>query len=202
MRQTPLLSVDIDAHADLAVSKPEFADALSHLAATVCVASAGNGAGSLGRTVTATFSLSANPPSIVISIKADSPLAWSIAAEKGFSLAMLAEGQDLVADAFAGKIDASKRYLVGIWTDWPSGRPKLLGAAAALDCALSASMRVGDHMLFVGTIVATETSAHAEPLIWSHRRYHSLDRTRSPLASPKDERPASTPSVPQPDAAV
>ncbi|MBZ7926718.1 flavin reductase family protein [Ensifer adhaerens] len=179
MRQTPPLSVEIDAHADMAVSKPEFANTLSHLAATVCVASAGKGAESLGRTVTATFSLSANPPSIVVSIRADSPLAALIAAEQGFSLAMLAEGQDLIADAFAGKIEASKRYLIGVWADWPSGRPRLLGAAAALDCLLTASIEVGDHMLFVGTIVATETSTHADPLIWNRLRYQSLDRARS-----------------------
>ncbi|WP_429818578.1 flavin reductase family protein [Ensifer sp. B1-9] len=196
MRQQPPLSVDIDAHTDLAVSKPEFADTLSHLAATVCVASAGKGAESLGRTVTATFSLSANPPSIVVSIKADSPLAVRIVAEQGFSLAMLAEGQELIADAFAGKIEASKRYLVGIWADWPSGRPRLLGAAAALDCVLSAALEVGDHMLFVGTIVATETSTHAGPLIWSRRRYQSLDRTRALPAQPSNGHATLHPSKP------
>ncbi|WP_077963021.1 flavin reductase family protein [Ensifer adhaerens] len=196
MRQTPPFSVDIDAYADLAVSKPEFADTLSHLATTVCVVSAGRGAESLGRTVTATFSLSASPPSIVVSVKADSPLAALIAAEQGFSLAMLAEGQELIADAFAGKIEASKRYLVGIWADWPSERPRLLGAAAALDCLLSASVQVGDHTLFVGTIVATETSTHAAPLIWSRRRYQSLDRTRSLPASPSNGHATLTPSKP------
>ena len=196
MRQQPPLSVDIDAHTDLAVSKPEFADTLSHLAATVCVASVGKGAESLGRTVTATFSLSANPPSIVVSIKADSPIAVRIVAEQGFSLAMLAEGQELIADAFAGKIEASKRYLVGIWADWPSGRPRLLGAAAALDCVLSAALEVGDHMLFVGTIVATETSAHAGPLIWSRRRYQSLDRTRALPAQPSNGHATLHPSKP------
>ncbi len=196
MRQTPPLSVEIDAHADMAVSKPEFANTLSHLAATVCVASAGKGAESLGRTVTATFSLSANPPSIVVSIRADSPLAALIAAEQGFSLAMLAEGQDLIADAFAGKIEASKRYLIGVWADWPSGRPRLLGAAAALDCLLSASIEVGDHMLFVGTIVATETSTHADPLIWSRRRYQSLDRARSLPTQPSNGHATMFPSKP------
>ncbi|NRQ18173.1 flavin reductase family protein [Ensifer sesbaniae] len=196
MRQSPPLSVDIDAHADLAVSKPEFADTLSHLAATVCVASAGKGANSLGRTVTATFSLTANPPSIVVSIKANSPLAMRIVAEQGFSLAMLAEGQELIADAFAGKIEASRRYLVGIWADWPSGRPRLLGAAAALDCLLSASVQVGDHTLFVGTIVATETSTHAGPLIWSRRRYQSLNGTRSLPAQPSSGPATLHPSKP------
>ncbi|MEI2300902.1 flavin reductase family protein [Ensifer sp. MJa1] len=198
MRQTPSLSVAIDAHADLAVSKQEFADTLSHLAATVCVVSAGSGADNLGRTVTAMFSLSANPPSVVISIKADSPLAALIATEEGFSLAMLAQGQDLIANAFAGKIEASKRFLVGVWADWPSRRPKLLGAAATLDCVLGAAMQLGDHTLFVGTIVASETSAHAAPLIWSRRRYQSLDKAKSlpaPSAHGQQALPSTKPAA-------
>ncbi|HEV7308565.1 flavin reductase family protein [Ensifer sp.] len=182
MRKTPSPTVDIDAHADLAVSKQDFADALSHLAATVCVVSAGSGSESLGRTVTATFSLTAHPPSIVVSIRTASPLAALILAEQGFALAVLAEGQELIADAFAGMIEAPKRYLVGVWADWPSGRPKLLAANAALDCVLSASVQLGDHTLFVGTIVATEASTHVAPLIWSRRRYQSLEKARSPAA--------------------
>ncbi len=60
--------------------------------------------------------------------------------------------------------------------DWPSGRPRLLGAAAGLDCVLSASILVGDHRLFVGTIIATETAAYADPLLWSERQYQALER--------------------------
>lgn len=182
------VTVDIATHAQRAVTRPQFADAMARLASTVCVVSSGSGSECLGRTATAVFSLSASPPSVVVSIKADSALATTIAAQEGFCLAMLAQGQELVADAFAGKVAAASRYLVGIWADWPSGRPRLLGAAAGLDCLLSASVLVGDHRLFVGTIVATETADYAEPLLWSERRYQALDRSTG-FAAPASVRP-------------
>lgn len=174
---TKLATVDITAHAERAVPRPQFADAMARLASTVCVVSSGIGSECLGRTATAVFSLSASPPSIVVSIKADSALADTISRHGGFSLAMLAQGQELVADAFAGRVAAASRYLVGVWADWPSGRPRLLGAAAGLDCVLSASILVGDHRLFVGTIIATETATYADPLLWSERQYQALERS-------------------------
>ncbi|MDP9632150.1 flavin reductase family protein [Ensifer sp. Root142] len=185
---TQTTSVDITAHAERAVTRPQFADTMARLASTVCVVSSGSGSECLGRTATAVFSLSANPPSIVVSIKADSALADTILKQDGFSLAMLAQGQELVADAFAGRVAAASRYLVGIWADWPSGRPRLLGAAAGLDCVLSASILVSDHRLFVGTIIATETAAYADPLLWSERQYQALERP-TPFAATSGGRP-------------
>lgn len=185
---TQTVSVDIDAHAERAVTRPQFADTMARLASTVCVVSSGSGSECLGRTATAVFSLSANPPSIVVSIKAGSGLADTISKQDGFALAMLAQGQELVADAFAGRVAAASRYLVGIWADWPSGRPRLLGAAAGLDCVLSASILVGDHRLFVGTIIATETAAYADPLLWSERQYQALERS-APFSATSGGRP-------------
>ncbi|WP_113568308.1 flavin reductase family protein [Hyphomicrobiales bacterium] len=185
---TQTVSVDIDAHAERAVTRPQFADTMARLASTVCVVSSGSGSECLGRTATAVFSLSASPPSIVVSIKADSGLADTISKQDGFALAMLAQGQELVADAFAGRVAAASRYLVGIWADWPSGRPRLLGAAAGLDCVLSATILVGDHRLFVGTIIATETAAYADPLLWSERQYQALERS-APFSATSGGRP-------------
>lgn len=185
---TQTVSVDIDAHAERAVTRPQFADTMARLASTVCVVSSGSGSECLGRTATAVFSLSASPPSIVVSIKAGSALADTISKQDGFALAMLAQGQELVADAFAGRVAAASRYLVGIWADWPSGRPRLLGAAAGLDCVLSASILVGDHRLFVGTIIATETAAYADPLLWSERQYQALERS-APFSATSGGRP-------------
>lgn len=182
------VTVDIAAHAERAVTRPQFADTMAHLASTVCVVSSGSGSECLGRTATAVFSLSANPPSIVVSIKADSALADTIAKQNGFSLAMLAQGQELIADAFAGRVAAPSRYLVGVWADWPSGRPRLLGATAGLDCVLSVSILVSDHRLFVGTIIATEASDFAEPLLWSERQYQALDKSTG-FAAPSGGHP-------------
>lgn len=160
--------------ADMSIARPEFAELMSRMATTVCVVSATDGNDSYGRTATAVLSLSADPPSLLVSIKTDSVLAQVMHQSSGFSVAMLAYGQDLVADAFAGKVPPSQRYLMGVWDQWPSGRPRLLGASAALDCSLTGSIEVSDHTLFVGTIISTSIPAQSRPLIWAGRRYRSL----------------------------
>ncbi len=43
-------------------------------------------------------------------------------------MALLAEGQTEVADAFAGRLRPPERFGVGEWGEWPSGQPLLRGA--------------------------------------------------------------------------
>ena len=157
-----------------AVCRTQFTEALSHMAATVCIVSANTGEDRHGRTATAVVSLSAEPPTLLISVKSGSALAKAIATAGGFSLAMLAQGQELVADAFAGRVAAENRHLIGVWTEWPSGRPHLLGAIAAFDCEVSGAMSVADHELFVGSVIATEISGPSRPLMWGRRNYRAL----------------------------
>lgn len=144
------------------------------MAATVCIVSTSAGTDRHGRTATAVVSLSAEPPTLLVSVTSSSALARSIAAAGGFSLAMLTQGQELVADAFAGRVVPENRYLVGVWAEWPSGRPHLLGATAAFDCEVSGAMSVADHELFVGSVIATDISGPSQPLMWSRRNYRAL----------------------------
>ena len=104
-----------------------FRDAMASLGATACVVTARRGDRLIGRTVTSVFSLSVDPPSILISIAIGSELAEAIAETYGFSFAMLAEPQRAIADAFAGRGDPEKRFDHGNWTEWPSGHPRLAG---------------------------------------------------------------------------
>ncbi len=160
-----------------AVSRAAFAEAFSRMASTVCVISASEGETLHGRTATAVLSLSAEPPSVLVSIKGGCPLARTIRATGGFSLAMLSDGQELVADAFAGKVEPARRHLIGVWDAWPSGRPHLIGAAAAIDCELAGTITAADHELFVGSIIATDVPARSHPLLWANRKYGSLKGT-------------------------
>lgn len=150
-----------------------FADAMASLASTVCVATAATGEMRHGRTVTAVTSLSATPPSLLVSITRGSDLAKAIAEEGRFSLNLLAEGQEAVGDAFAGKIAVADRFSVGQWDAWTSGQPRLAGAATAIDCELAGIVEMDTHCLFVGVLVEARTS-DAEPLLWYERQYRTL----------------------------
>ncbi|WP_240232982.1 flavin reductase family protein [Devosia lacusdianchii] len=156
------------------VGNAEFRAAMSAMASTVSVVTARRGDERIGRTVTSMLSLSMNPPTILVSIDIMSRLADLIAKTGGFSLAMLADDQQAIADAFAGQVDAGERFNLGDWAEWPSGNPMLLGAVTALDCDVIGSIETGTHVLFAGAIVEAETTTSRAPLVWQRRRYHAL----------------------------
>lgn len=153
------------------ITRPVFLSAMARMASTVCVVNAECAGFCPGRTVTAAFSLTADPPTILVSITRDSALAQTIEASQGFSLAMLGEGQELIADAFAGKVSPESRYLMGIWGWWRSGRPRLFASAVSLDCMLAGAMPIADHMLFAGRVTEADISEGVRPLLWHDRAY-------------------------------
>ena len=159
------------AHPPVRLAK--FRETMGSMAATVSVVTTSHAHETIGRTVTAALSLGATPPSVLVSIDITARLADLILMSRSFSMAMLAQGQEQVADAFAGKFGSDGRFTYGEWGTWPSGNPMLMGAVATLDCELIGSIETGTHVLFAGAIVHSELSP-LEPLIWHRHRYRTL----------------------------
>lgn len=155
------------------VSHRQFADTMAHLASSVCIVTSGEAGQWEGRTVTAMASLSATPPSLVVSITKGSALAEQIVRTGGFSVAMLASDQNDIADIFAGKSISGGRFDTGQWESWASGRPKLSGAMAVIDCQLAGVIELDTHCLFAGIFMASEFGDH-KPLLWHNRGYAYL----------------------------
>jgi flavin reductase (DIM6/NTAB) family NADH-FMN oxidoreductase RutF len=156
------------------VGNTEFRSAMAAMASTVSVVTARRGDEVIGRTATSVISLSATPPALLISIDIVSRMADLIAKTGGFSIAMLADDQAPVADAFAGRLDPADRFGVGDWARWPSGNPMLLGAVTAFDCEVIGAMETGTHVLFAGAIVEAETTTSRTPLLWQRHGYHGI----------------------------
>jgi flavin reductase len=156
------------------VGNAEFRAAMGAMATTVSVVTARRGDERIGRTVTSVLSLSMNPPAVLISIDIMSRLADLIAKTGGFSLAMLADDQVAVAEAFAGRVEPEGRFGQANWREWPSGHPMLLDAVTALDCDVIGSIETGTHVLFAGAIVEAETTTGRLPLLWQRHQYHGL----------------------------
>ena len=150
-----------------------FADTMASLAATVCVATSADGDERYGRTVTAVTSLTAQPPSILVSITKGSDLARLIEKTEQFSLSLLADDQEEIGNAFAGKLSLEDRFKIGVWGQWPSGQPKLAGAATSIECKLAGVVEMDTHCLFIGILVSAEKT-EASPLLWYEREYHTL----------------------------
>lgn len=163
---------DVPLDAD-GVSHRRFADTMAHLASTVSVVTSGVAGQWEGRTVTAMASLSATPPSLMVSITKGSALAAEISRTSGFSVAMLAADQSEISDIFAGKPNPGSRFDTGEWQVWASGRPKLSGAVAVIDCQLAGMIELDTHCLFAGVLIASEY-AERKPLLWHNRGYAHL----------------------------
>nr|WP_319486064.1 flavin reductase family protein [uncultured Cohaesibacter sp.] len=156
------------------ISSTEFRGAMAALAASVCVVTAGKDKERQGRTVTAAFSLSIDPPTILVSIDAHASLADIMHEQQEFSFALLSEKQQGIADAFAGKVAPEKRFDEGNWSLWPSGTPYLFDAVAAFDCEVSAEIDLSGHRLFAGRIRSMVLDNSLPPLIWHQRHYTSV----------------------------
>ncbi|MEF2074780.1 flavin reductase family protein [Consotaella aegiceratis] len=156
------------------VESRSFRDAMASMGSTACLVTTRLGAERLGRTVTSVFSLSVEPPAILISIDRTSRLADHIAKAQGFSFAMLAEDQQAVADAFAGRGDPERRFDTGRWLSWVSGHPRLQGAVAAMDCTVLGTIETATHILCAGGVVDIELTPDRTPLVWQQRRYRAL----------------------------
>ena len=157
-----------------AVPLSQFTGAMSTLASTVTIVTAAHADTRHGRTVTAMLSLSAEPPSVLVSITRDSDLAHTIEKAQAFSLEILAQGQDPVADSFAG-FGSHDKFSAGQWDLWASGQPRLTGSMADLDCVLAGAIEMDTHILFAGIVTHTRTYPDRAPLLWHRRRYVGLD---------------------------
>lgn len=157
-----------------------FRDAMASVAATAWLVTTQYETERLGRTVTSVFSLSVEPPAILISIAMSSRMVDHIVRTRGFSLAMFAQDQQAIADAFAGQGDPGRRFDTGQWLAWESGHPRLSGVVAAMDCALLGTMETGTHVLFAGGIVDIDVARDRAPLIWQQRQYKALADPSNP----------------------
>ena len=156
------------------ITSTEFRTAMAALAASVCLVTAGKEDARSGRTVTAAFSLSIDPPTILVSIDSHAHLAEVMRKEQEFSFSLLSEKQQSIADAFAGKEIPERRFDHGSWSQWASGTPCLFDAVASLDCEVTAEMELSGHTLFAGRIRNMMLNNQLPPLIWHQRHYTSV----------------------------
>lgn len=151
-----------------------FIRAMRAVASSVTVVTTGGVAGRHGATVSAFCSVSADPPSVLICLKADSRIARSVAANGAFCVNVLPRAREDIANRFAGRDDhrvADRFEGIGCID---SGRPvPSIAGAAAFHCDLSDSLDSGSHRVFVGRVNRVVEGA-PEPLAYLNGGYHQV----------------------------
>lgn len=150
----------------------DFRDSLGLFATGICIATASHGDERVGITINSFASVSMDPPLVLFSVSRALRSFPVFQRADGFAINVLAKDQkDLSTrfsrpgeDKWAG-VDAVGGAHGGIVI-----RPSL----ATFDCKLHRVHDGGDHLIFVGEVMALESEAVREPLIYFRSNYHEI----------------------------
>ena len=158
--------------APLPVDSTSFRQALAQFASGVTVVTTRDAAGApLGLTVSAFCSVSLSPPLILVSLDAASETHAGFRDSGLFGVSILAEGQDDVSRLFARPGREKFRELP--LSTGHRGLALIPGALAHIECEVRAAHPAGDHILYVGEIVALAVRP-GRPLLYNRGGYRRL----------------------------
>jgi flavin reductase (DIM6/NTAB) family NADH-FMN oxidoreductase RutF len=164
----------------------DFADAMSALAGGVALVTSWVGERPWGMTVTAFASVSAEPPTILVSLGSATTSARAIAATRRFGVSILAEGQLPVARL--GSAPGGTKFLEPFVdpSESTGDSPAVVSALAHLDCEVTEAVQIADHMIVFGRVRAADASGSGMPLLYHRRAYRTL--AEHAVGSPPMER--------------
>ena len=147
-------------------------DALGRFTTGVTIISCLDAAGTpVGLTANSFNALSLDPPLVLWSLRRPSGHADAFRAARYFAVNVLAESQVDLSRRFAAK--AADKFSEGVWTAGAGGAPVLAGCAAVFECATESQQQAGDHLLFIGRVLAV-MEAPLPPLVFQAGHYRML----------------------------
>lgn len=160
--------------------RDDFLEGMSRAATFVAVATTDGPGGRCGVTISSLTSVSTGgegeEPSLLACIHHRSPAAAAILQNRAFCANLLHEGQEGVANVFAGRGaggggDHGPRFAQVDWTAGTQGQPVLTGATAVFECSLATALLWQTHYILVGTVSAVRLSDDPATLLYGQRAY-------------------------------
>ncbi|MFN7804212.1 MAG: flavin reductase family protein [Planctomycetaceae bacterium] len=145
---------------------------MGQFATGVTVVTTGEGAARTGLTVSSFTSLSLDPPLILVAIDNRSTSREDIRRNGSFAVNILSVDQEEASRKFA--TPGPKDFSAFAWKTAVTGAPILEGSLAWVDCRLHSVLPGGDHEIFVGEIVAGDTSEQQTPLLYYSGKYRRV----------------------------
>lgn len=154
----------------------QFRDAMSHQAGGVAVITVGAAPDRTGLTATAVCSVSDDPPTVLVCVNKSASAHNPIFDMGAYEVNFLAADQVAVAEAFSGQtgLKGEARYQVGRWEVGTTGAPRLVGAAANLDCRVVDKIDGGTHTIFIARVEASIHAPGSVPLVYFRSQFSTL----------------------------
>ena len=149
-----------------------FRRALGSFVTGVTVVTTRNGGGEpIGLTVNSFNTVSLDPPLVLWSLSLHAASFDAFVQASHFAVNVLAADQAVVSRTFA-KTGGEKFDSIA-WQSGPADVPLLEGTAASFTCRNANHHPGGDHLIFIGEVIAFEQHARA-PLAYANGRYFEL----------------------------
>jgi flavin reductase (DIM6/NTAB) family NADH-FMN oxidoreductase RutF len=173
-RAVPLnaLPVGDPAMGDPAADREAFCSAMAQVAGAASVITASGPDGPIGCTVNSLISLSADPPTVLVSLAATSRTLAHAVQAGAFGVNVLSWPQRDLCRRFATG-DPATRF-AGLPHTLAYGVPLLPDSAAALPCRLLRTIPLADHTLLLGTPLSTHLTPTATAFVLYQRRPHPV----------------------------
>jgi flavin reductase (DIM6/NTAB) family NADH-FMN oxidoreductase RutF len=159
------------------ITSDDFRAALGAFATGVTVITTRGEEHAYGMTANAFSSLSLDPPLVLVCARLLSEGTEHIRRNGVFAVNILAADQEPLSRYFASKDRprGQDAFRDVPHTTGATGAPILQGVLAYLDCHLHASYEAGDHEIFIGEVLALETAADKQPLLFHGGGYRLLN---------------------------
>jgi flavin reductase len=163
-------------HNQSSVDGAEFREAMSRVAGAVHVIGTDGPSGLGGATATAVTSVSDSPPSLLLCLNNSSSTLQKIRANGAFSVSVLSQIQQGVAEAFSGAtgLQGEQRFTPAHGWRLGDGQPVLANALASFTCRLSDITPVGSHVVIIGIVEHAKSGGDDAPLLYHRRGYRVL----------------------------
>ena len=155
----------------MSIDDAQFKHALSHFASGITIVTTEHEGTDYGLTVASFASLSLSPPLVLVCISKSSSSHEPIAASGKFGVSILGSDQEAVSGRFASRggdkfagLDVRRGTL---------GVPLVGNALATLECRVKDQVVGGDHSIFIGEVVDTQTREGA-PLLYFRAAYREM----------------------------
>jgi len=162
----------------MAIDAAEFRKVLGQFASGVTIVTTAHEGVLFGMTASSFASVSLDPPLVLFCADKRARTGAAVGSAGMFAVNILDEHQRDIAELFAAK-DTDKRRsdkLSAIGRSATTGAHVLDCALAWLDCRVDRSIDAGDHIIYVGLVVASAVRGEASaPLVYWHGNYRHVE---------------------------
>ena len=128
-----------------------------------------------GMTVNSFASVSLDPPLVIITMNNETMTKQSVDRSGKFSVSILSNEQQFIAERFAGKLHENRNKFTDIKIELlPGGTPAISDSLAILECDVFNTIPLTNSTIIIGKVIFISYKKNGAPLVYHNREYASI----------------------------